>query len=213
MPYIGNQANTNFSSIAKQVITGNGGTSYTLTTPVANANELEIFVNNVRQEPGIAYTVNGTALNMTGNVLASDDFYVVYQGKAVQTTVPPDGSVSDNKLANNIAFPTSVISTTQTANATGSTTLDLDAYQNFILTLTGAVTLANPTTGRVGQTGFIVFIQDATGGRVLSLGSNFETAEAAGITLSTAANATDLLPYTYVSSTRILLGKPQLAFS
>lgn len=213
MPYIGNQANTNFSSIAKQVITGNGGASYTLTTPVANANELEIFVNNVRQEPGIAYTVNGTALNMTGNVLASDDFYVVYQGKAVQTTVPPDGSVSDSKLANNISFPTSVVSTTQTANATGSITLDLNAYQNFILTLTGAVTLANPTTGRVGQTGFIVFIQDATGSRVLSLGSNFETVSGAGVTLSAAANATDILPYTYVSATRILLGTPQLNFS
>lgn len=213
MPYIGNQANTNFSSIAKQVITGNGGASYTLTTPVANANELEIFVNNVRQDPGIAYTVNGTALSMTGNVLSTDDFYVVYQGKAVQTTVPPDGSVSDNKLANNITFPTSVVSTTQTANVTGNITLDLNAYQNFILTLTGAVTLVNPTTGRVGQTGFIVFIQDATGGRVLSLGSNFETVAGAGVALSAAANATDILPYTYVSATRILLGTPQLNFS
>jgi len=150
---------------------------------------------------------------MTGNVLSTDDFYLIYQGKAVQTTMPPDDSVGDNQLANNISFPTSVVATTQTANATGSTTLDLDAYQNFILTLTGAVTLANPTTGRVGQSGFIVFIQDATGNRVLSLGSNFETVNGNGITLSTTANATDMVPYTYVSSTRILLGAPQQAFS
>ena len=213
MPYIGNQFNSNFSSLAKQTLTGNGGTSYTLTTPIANANEIEVFVNNVRQDPGVAYTVNGTALTMTGNVLSTDDFYLIYQGKAVQTTVPPDDSVGDNQLANNISFPTSVVATTQTANATGSTTLNLDAYQNFILTLTGAVTLANPTTGRVGQSGFIVFIQDATGSRVLSLGSNFETVNGNGITLSTTANATDMVPYTYVSSTRILLGAPQQAFS
>ena len=213
MGYIGNQANSNFSSISKQAITGNGGANYTLTTPVANANELEIFVNNVRQDPGIAYTVNGTALSMTGNVASSDDFYVVYQGKAVQTTIPPAGSVSSVSLANNISFPTSVVATTQTASVTGSTTLDLNAYQNFILTLTGAITLANPTTGRVGQSGFIVFIQDGTGSRVLSLGSNFETAGAAGILLSTTANTTDIVPYTYVSSTRILLGAPQLAFA
>jgi len=213
MPYIGNQFNTNFSSLAKQTLTGNGGASYTLSTPVANANEIEVFVNNVRQDPGVAYTVNGTALTMTGNVLSTDDFYLIYQGKAVQTTMPPDDSVGDNQLANNISFPTSVVATTQTANATGSTTLDLDAYQNFILTLTGAVTLANPTTGRVGQSGFIVFIQDGTGSHVLSLGSNFETAGAAGIVLSTAANTTDIVPYTYVSSTRILLGAPQLAFA
>ena len=213
MGYIGNQASTNFSSLAKQVITGNGGATYTLTTPVANANELEIFVNNVRQEPGVAYTTNGTALTMTGNVASTDDFYVVYQGKAVQTTVAPDGSVGDNQLADNISFPTSVVATTQTASVTGSVTLDLNAYQNFILTLTDSVTLANPTTGRVGQSGFIVFIQDGTGDRVLSLGSNFETAGALGILLSTTANTTDIVPYTYVSSTRILLGTPQLAFA
>ena len=89
MGYIGNQASSNFSSLAKQVITGNGGASYTLTTAVANANELEVFVNNVRQEPAVAYNVAGTALTMTGNVASTDDFYVVYQGKSVQTTVPP----------------------------------------------------------------------------------------------------------------------------
>ena len=94
MGYIGNQASTNFSSLAKQVITGNGGTNYTLTTAVANANELEIFVNNVRQEPGVAYTVSGTALTMTGNVASTDDFYVVYQGKAVQTTTPPTNTAA-----------------------------------------------------------------------------------------------------------------------
>ena len=99
MGYIGNQASTNFSSLAKQVITGNGGTSYTLSTPVANANELEIFVNNVRQEPGVAYTVSNTVLTMGGNVESSDDFYVVYQGKAVQTTTPSPASVTAAMLA------------------------------------------------------------------------------------------------------------------
>tara|TARA_R110001592_G_scaffold5126_1_gene28404 strand:- start:239 stop:1471 length:1233 start_codon:yes stop_codon:yes gene_type:complete len=98
MGYIGNQANSNFSSISKQVISGNGGANYTLSTPVANANELEVFVNNVRQEPSVAYNVSGTALTMTGNVVSSDDFYVVYQGKAVQTTTPPDGSVGTAKI-------------------------------------------------------------------------------------------------------------------
>ena len=65
MPYIGNQFNSNFSSLAKQTLTGNGGANYTLTTPIANANEIEVFVNNVRQDPGVAYNVNGTALTMT----------------------------------------------------------------------------------------------------------------------------------------------------
>jgi len=103
MGYIGNQASSNFSSLAKQTITGNGGASYTLTTAVANANELEIFVNNVRQEPAVAYTVAGTALTMTGNVASTDDFYVVYQGKAVQTTTPSPASVTAAMLAQGAA--------------------------------------------------------------------------------------------------------------
>jgi len=99
MGYVGNQTTNSYTSMDKQTITGNGGTSYTLDHAVANVNEIEVFVNNVRQEPSVAYTVAGTALTMTGNVASSDDFYVVFQGKALQTVVPPDGSVSTAKLA------------------------------------------------------------------------------------------------------------------
>lgn len=99
MGYVGNEPSVNFTSFAKQDITGDGGASYTLTHAVANANEIEVFVNNVRQEPTEAYTVSGTALTMTGNVASTDDFYVIYLGKALQTTTPPDGSVSTAKIA------------------------------------------------------------------------------------------------------------------
>lgn len=101
---------------------------------------------------------------------------------------------------------------TDTTN-TGSVTLNFDTNQNFVLTLTGNVTLANPTTEAVGQSGFIVFIQDGTGGRTVSLGTDYETAGGAGLTLSSAASATDVVPYIVAASGRILLGTPQLAFS
>lgn len=101
---------------------------------------------------------------------------------------------------------------TDTTN-TGNVTLDFSANQNFVLTLTGNVTLDNPTTETVGQSGFIVFIQDATGGRTVSLGTDYETAGAAGLTLSSAASTTDIVPYVVAASGRILLGTPQLAFS
>ena len=42
---------------------------------------------------------------------------------------------------------------------TGSVTLDFSSYQNFVLTLTGNVTLDNPTTESVGQSGFPVTIK------------------------------------------------------
>ena len=58
----------------------------------------------------------------------------------------------------------------------------------------------------------IVFIQDGSGSRTLTLSSDFESPAAGGITLSTTANATDIVPYIILGPDRILLGTPQLAF-
>ncbi|MAC71717.1 MAG: hypothetical protein CMP84_16140 [Gammaproteobacteria bacterium] len=115
--------------------------------------------------------------------------------------------------AGTVSISKSATAATQTANASGSTTLDFATYQNFVLTLTGNVTLANPTTEAVGQSGFIVLIQDGTGSRTVSLGTDYETAAGAGLTLSSAASRTDIVPYIVAASGRILLGAPQLAFS
>ena len=104
-------------------------------------------------------------------------------------------------------------STDTDATNTGNVTLDFSANQNFVLTLTGNVTLVNPTTETAGQSGFIAFIQDGTGSRTVSLGTDYETAAAAGLTLTSTASATDLVPYLVVASGRILLGTPQLAFA
>ena len=101
---------------------------------------------------------------------------------------------------------------TDTSN-TGSVTLNFTTNQNFVLTLTGNVTLANPTTETVGQSGFITFIQDGTGSRTVALGTDYETAGGSGLTLTSTASATDIVPYVVVASGRILLGTPQLAFA
>ena len=104
-------------------------------------------------------------------------------------------------------------STDTDATNTGTVTLDFSTNQNFVLTLTGNVTLANPTTETVGQSGFITFIQDGTGSRTVGLGTDYETAGGAGLTLTSTASATDIVPYVVVASGRILLGTPQLAFA
>ena len=101
---------------------------------------------------------------------------------------------------------------TDTSN-TGNVALDFSQFQNFILTFTGNVTLTNPTTEVIGQSGFIICIQDGTGSRTLSLGTDYETAGAVGITLSTDANAVDMIPYVVQSASNILLGNVQKAFA
>jgi hypothetical protein len=99
MAYVGNIPATNYSTVSYQDLTGGTGTGFTLDYPAGSAQDIEVFVNNVRQEPGVAYTVAGTALTMTGSIVASDDFYVVFQSKAQQTVVPGAGTITSAMFA------------------------------------------------------------------------------------------------------------------
>ena len=139
----------------------------------------------------------------------SADDLVIGLGSAVGTT--PAISINENLVSTFGATTVGKLFTD--ATNTGDITLDFTAHQNFLLTFTGNVELQNPTTENVGQSGFIVIIQDGTGSRVLSFEGDFETAGAAGITLSTDANAVDVIPYIVIAANRILLGAVQLAFS
>lgn len=99
MPFIGNQPALSYTSFAKQDFTTSATTSYTLDNPVANENEIALFINFVRQEPTTAYTASGTSLTLTSATSASDDMYCVFLGKAVQTVNPPNGSVGLSQLS------------------------------------------------------------------------------------------------------------------
>jgi len=98
MPFIGNQPALSYTSFAKQDFSTSATTSYTLDNPVANANELALFINFVRQEPTTAYSASGTTLTLTSATSSSDDMYCVYLGKAVQTVNPPNASVGTSQL-------------------------------------------------------------------------------------------------------------------
>ena len=155
----------------------------------------------------------GSTTKEFGDVFIADD-------KAIKFGSDQDASIEydedgDDQLkigGKPVSFTNAAVGNTDTSNS-GSVTLDFDANQNFVLTLTGNVTLANPRTEKVGQSGFIVCIQDGTGSRTLTLGTDYESVGGSGITLSTAASATDIIPYVVAASNRILLGSPQLAFS
>jgi len=109
MAYIGNQIDTGFTSLLKQDLTGASGTTLTLSHAVANENDIALYINNVRQEPISAYTVSNVTVNLTGTVSGTDDIYVIYLARAIQTTVPPDGSVSTAKIANSAVDLTSKV--------------------------------------------------------------------------------------------------------
>jgi hypothetical protein len=81
--------------------------------------------------------------------------------------------------------------------------IDLALGNNFSVTLAGNRTLDNPTNVVVGQSGVIKITQDATGSRTLAYGSNWDFAGGTVPTLTTTANAVDILAYYVDSSTNI----------
>ena len=90
MAVIGNKPATNFQAIKKQTITGNGDSSYTLDYSVSNANDLEVFVNNVRQEPTIAYSATSQTITFSEAIDSTDDVYMIYQGQTMGSVVHPN---------------------------------------------------------------------------------------------------------------------------
>ena len=94
-------------------------------------------------------------------------------------------------------------STSGSANISGSTTLDFAVANDFDRTLTGNVTLNNPSNVVVGQKGTIVLRQDGTGGRTLTLGSSWKNPGGIAPTLSIAASAIDRLDYHVVGASEI----------
>jgi hypothetical protein len=77
--------------------------------PVANQNEIALFINFVRQEPTTAYTASGTTLTLTSATASSDDMYCIYLGKAVQTVNPPNSSVGTSQLDSSLDFSSKTI--------------------------------------------------------------------------------------------------------
>ena len=352
MPYVGAPVLGTFGTGTKDRFSGNNSsTSFTMSRSVGNANDIDVFVENVRQEPSIAYTVSGTTLSFTGTpATGSNNIYVVHKAASVNV-VPPSGRSTDNvadlqvtsslsgeDISGTLNRPIGLNATdgsatdagdriilngtdngssnaddsllyeeatddvglvtgtavdtftfdgnakvegTMRASATGAITvegntddgilildasasgvdvgsaivfeegtddgamalsgvtrlsnlesvergvtakteisdggsskiLDFNANQNFIINMNASLTLGQPVTGQVGQTGFIVFKQDASGSRTLTLNSAFKNPGGTAPTLTTTANGIDVIGYIISSPNEILLSTAQLAFA
>ena len=125
MPFLGVQPTDTFAAVAKQTITGDGSTTYTLTHSVASANDLAVFVNNVRQEPTTAYSASGTSITFTEAIASTDSCYVVYIARTFQTLSPPDNSVN----ADQISYPLTNFSSTGIDDNATSTAVTIDSSE------------------------------------------------------------------------------------
>ena len=104
MAYIGPEPAESFTSFATQEFSTSATTSYTLDHAVANENEIALFVNNVRQQPGSgkAYTASGTTLTLSAATASTDTMYCVFLGRALQTVTPATNSITAAMVGNDL---------------------------------------------------------------------------------------------------------------
>jgi hypothetical protein len=171
----------------------------------------------------IGLTVSDTGVVVNENSENGMDFRIELPTELVfGTTADGANSITERltiSQSGHIATVSGNASTSSTpktnSSATGSVAVDFATGDNHHLTLTGNVTSLTASNEVAGQSGVIVFTQDGTGGRTVSLSaSDYETAGGGGspaITLSSAASAVDVVPYYVRASGSVLLGTPLLA--
>ena len=128
---------------------------------------------------------------LTGTV-SGTDFYV----SAVAVGV-------DNLLGKNLHIGTAAVADIVSLTDGTNIAVDFNAGQNFAVQIAGNRTLESPTNCVAGQTGSIFVIQDGTGGRTLSYGTNWKFAGGTAPTLSTAISAVDRIDYIAYTSTAV----------
>lgn len=211
--YVINDKTTRQNDAVLKIKTGSGDGK-----TVAAGEQSVVFCNSVT-----VYGLNavGFDLDSTYARLAADNTFAAantFSTSATFTTSVKAAHVSATNIrsTNEVAAASVSVDTAYAVNNTAvrnvntvttltdSTTLtcDLDVAQNFYMTIEGNRTLlmTNPT---VGQTGYIYVIQDGTGSRTLTYPTQWKYSGGTAPTLSTDANAVDVLVYNVRTATAI----------
>ena len=149
---------TTFKQLDAERFSGNNSdTTFTLTRKVYSPVDIEVFVDNVRQEPTVAYSVvDFTTLTFTeAPPTGSNNIYVIYKSVELNYSVAvQDGSITYSKLANSLRnFTVDVY----TANGSGQTFVlsEQPASANTLMVSIDGVVQVAPTNYSVSGTTLI----------------------------------------------------------
>jgi len=106
MAYVGTPIDTTnqFQSLVGKRFSGNASTTaFTLDVAPSSTLDIEVFVENVRQDPNSAYSLSGTTLTFAAAPPSgTNNIYVVHQAKAVGTISPAAGTVNADSFDNTV---------------------------------------------------------------------------------------------------------------
>ena len=165
MAYLGPPPSQKLATPTSQYFSGNGSaTAFTLNRPVNVAEDLNVFVNNVAQQPGSgkSYTATGTTLTFDAAPDAgTNNVYVVYRGLAEPTT----------RLEHPSGQPLAATTGTFSGDLTvDTTTLKVDSTNNRVGVGTASPTKkVSASIGLNDTDGYVLeYSADAKGGILLN---------------------------------------------
>ena len=108
MPYIGVAPSAGLFKKLDSITTVNAQAAYTMQHNSSNfapatAEQLIVSVNGVIQAPGDAFTISGSTITFSENLVTGDVIdFIIALGEGGNTVTPTDGSVDVNKMSTSI---------------------------------------------------------------------------------------------------------------
>ena len=192
MPYLGPAPSGTFGTGAKDRFSGDASTvAFTMSQSVGNVNDIDVFVDNVRQEPTISYTVSATTLTFTAAPdSGTNNVYVVHKANAASLTPPDNIALKPSSVDSSGDIDSDGDIFGATLNADGDTSAGDNAAIGYTaaegLILTGQGSTSDVTIKNDADT---AVIQIPTGGTAVSFAGNVTIAGDIDVTGSGAGAA------------------------
>lgn len=146
MAYVGNSYITQGFTPGIDYFNGNGSTlSFTLSRPVASATQVEVYVENVPQNPSAAFVVSSNTITFTSAPPSgTNNIYVRYVNPITQVFAPSIGTVGTAQISNALVF----YENAQTLVASYTITSGKSAMSTGPITLNSGVAVTIPSGSR-----------------------------------------------------------------
>ena len=188
-----NTANARITSVSDFAVALSG----TLATSIGTANTRITSVSD------FAVALSATLAASIGNQLPKAGGAMTGVLSATDVYVSALAVGTNSLLGKDIHIEKSAVADIQALTDGTNISVDLNAGQNFTVTLAGNRTLDNPTNCVAGQVGSIFVVQDGTGSRTLAYGTSWDFIGGEAPVLSTAAAAIDRIDYIVHTSTDV----------
>ena len=184
-------ANTRITSVSDFAV----ALSATLATSIGTANTRITSVSD------FAVALSATLAASIGNQLPKAGGAMTGILSATDVYVSALAVGANSLLGKDIHIEKAAVADIQALTDGTNISVDLNAGQNFTVTLAGNRTLDNPTNCVAGQVGSIFVVQDGTGSRTLAYGTSWDFPGGTAPVLSTDAAAIDRIDYIVHTST------------